>query len=167
MHLGVRDAFGLTGSEVKLTYKTLQLYFVPTCSVFLTTWSTVLFYALRLSACNEIFLHHGSHLKSVRHFFYIYSTTVVNRVDCNNVTRKVTVEWVEFILHTLEVSGSNRNLEKWYVAWRHSVLRIQAMLPGDKLCCVETVNCIYRLCCLETSCVAWRHSVLHIQWYLG
>jgi len=92
MHLGVRDAFCMTGSEVKLRGKMLQLYFVPNCPVFLTTWNTVLFYALRLSACNEMSLLHRSHLNSVRHFLCICSTTVVHRVDCNHVTRKVTVD---------------------------------------------------------------------------
>ena len=108
--------FCMTGSEVKLRGKTLRLYFVPTCPVFLTTLNTVLFHALRLSACNELSLLHKSHLTSVRHFLCIFSTTVVHRVDCNHVIRKVTVEWVAFILHTRKVSGSNRNFEKGYVA---------------------------------------------------
>jgi hypothetical protein len=74
--------------------------------------------------------------------FQTQSTTVIQPVDCNHMTRKVTVERVASILHNREVSGSNRNFEKGYVAWRDallpgdSVLHIQAMLPGDKLCCL-------------------------------
>jgi len=46
----------MSSSEVKLTPKMLQLYFVPICPVLLTAWNTALFYALRLSACNEMSL---------------------------------------------------------------------------------------------------------------
>lgn len=94
-----------------------------------------------------MFLLHRINLKSVRHFLFISSITVVQPVDCNQVTHKVTVDRAAYILHTREVSGSSRNFAKGLVA------QINGMLPGDMLCC------IYRLCCLCRGYVSKRKAM--------